>query len=101
MVVIIMENHSKQFFSSLSFQITISLTCIVQRTNGIVRRCLNLGSYNYLGFAENSSAVTKEVQRAVSQNLVSCCSPRSILGKKTKEILIIFLKKFFFVFRFS
>lgn len=43
-------------------------------------KALNLGSYNYLGFAENSGASSHEAIRAVRESGVSTGSPSSELG---------------------
>jgi 7-keto-8-aminopelargonate synthetase-like enzyme len=43
---------------------------------GATRRCLNLGSYNYLGFAASDPYCTPRVIEAVRDWGVSHCSPR-------------------------
>lgn len=48
---------------------------------GVTKRCLNLGSYNYLGFADDWLATCGEnVLRAVDEWPITCGSPRSELG---------------------
>ena len=47
--------------------------------NGEVKRCLNLGSYNYLGFAQNGGA-DDSVYNTLEKFSVSTCSSRSELG---------------------
>jgi serine palmitoyltransferase len=42
---------------------------------------LNLGSYNYLGFAENNGKCAVESIEAVKQYGVANCSPRQELGR--------------------
>jgi serine palmitoyltransferase len=42
--------------------------------------CLNLGSYNYLGFAETSGTVTKEVEESIKQYGAAFASPRMESG---------------------
>jgi len=42
--------------------------------------CLNLGSYNYLGFAENNGPVTDHVKQAIRTCGVACASPRMEAG---------------------
>jgi serine palmitoyltransferase len=50
------------------------------RFTGRVLRILNIGSYNYLGFAENSSPSSKDAIQSVKQYGVGTCSPMSELG---------------------
>jgi len=45
--------------------------------------CLNLGSYNYLGFAENNGPVTEDVKQAIKTSGVACASPRMEAGDMT------------------
>jgi hypothetical protein len=47
--------------------------------NGKVQRCLNLGSYNYLGFAQDGGA-DDFVYDTLQKYSVSTCSPRSEMG---------------------
>ncbi|GIQ84951.1 hypothetical protein KIPB_006543 [Kipferlia bialata] len=44
------------------------------------RRCLNMGSYNYLGFADNSPVCTEQVMQALNRYGVAQCSPSTELG---------------------
>jgi serine palmitoyltransferase len=44
-----------------------------------IKRCLNLGSYNYLGFAVNGGA-TEGVYNTLNDYGVSACSPRTEVG---------------------
>jgi hypothetical protein len=46
------------------------------------KRCLNLGSYNYLGFAAADKYCTPRVQVAVKELGVSACSSRSESGER-------------------
>jgi len=46
------------------------------RFNGKTQRCINLGSYNYLGFAENDTQITRDDINALRQFGTSNCSPR-------------------------
>ncbi|KAG6463061.1 hypothetical protein O3G_MSEX013644, partial [Manduca sexta] len=51
------------------------------RFTGTERRCINLGSYNYLGFAEGAGSVTEApVTAAVRRYGLAMCSPRAELG---------------------
>lgn len=42
------------------------------KISGKTHRCLNLGSYNYLGFAENDTNITEEVINSLQMFGVSC-----------------------------
>ena len=48
---------------------------------GTKRNCLNLGSYNYLGFAENSGPCTEAVKETLHHSGVACCSARGDYGE--------------------
>ena len=48
---------------------------------GTTRRCLNLGSYNYLGFAAADEYCTPRVQRTIKELGVSGCSSRVDAGE--------------------
>lgn len=43
-------------------------------------KALNLGSYNYLGFAENDGKCSKNAIQTINDSYVSSCSPRQELG---------------------
>ncbi|KAL6073136.1 Serine palmitoyltransferase 2 [Balamuthia mandrillaris] len=47
---------------------------------GTTIRSLNLGSYNYLGFAETSGKCLEEVVEATHKYGISCCSAREEVG---------------------
>lgn len=47
---------------------------------GTTRRCLNLGSYNYLGFAAADEYCTPRVQDSLNELGISTCSARSDAG---------------------
>ncbi|EDQ90948.1 uncharacterized protein MONBRDRAFT_20161 [Monosiga brevicollis MX1] len=47
---------------------------------GEVNRYINLGSYNYLGFAENTGVCSRESIEAIHKYGVSCCSARTEFG---------------------
>lgn len=55
-------------------------------------KCLNMGSYNYLGFAENSGVCAKEAKEAISQHGCSVAGSRRELGNskihKELEVLV-------------
>uniref|UniRef100_A0A336LUV0 serine C-palmitoyltransferase n=1 Tax=Culicoides sonorensis TaxID=179676 RepID=A0A336LUV0_CULSO len=42
--------------------------------------CLNLGSYNYLGFAQNSGPCAEDSEKSIINSGISLCSPRRELG---------------------
>ena len=44
------------------------------------RSCINLGSYNYLGFAESDGPCTEQAIQEVEANGLAMCSPRNELG---------------------
>ncbi len=44
-----------------------------------IKRCLNLGSYNYLGFAVNGGA-DERVYNTLGDYGVAACSPRTEVG---------------------
>eukprot|EP01096_Ripella_sp_DP13-Kostka_P009413 TRINITY_DN361_c0_g2_i7.p1 TRINITY_DN361_c0_g2~~TRINITY_DN361_c0_g2_i7.p1 ORF type:complete len:496 (+),score=223.86 TRINITY_DN361_c0_g2_i7:220-1707(+) len=50
------------------------------KPDGTLKRCLNLGSYNYLGFAENDTKITDDVIATVQKYGTSGCSPRIQTG---------------------
>lgn len=54
------------------------------RFTGKTNRILNLASYNYLGFAENSGKCTTEVSESMHNYSTSTCAPRLAFG--TTEI---------------
>ncbi|XP_078592782.1 LOW QUALITY PROTEIN: serine palmitoyltransferase 2-like [Branchiostoma floridae x Branchiostoma japonicum] len=50
------------------------------RLTGKTRRCVNLGSYNYLGFAENKGPCADAAAEALQQYGAGVCSTRQELG---------------------
>lgn len=48
---------------------------------------MNFGSYNYLGFAENSGPCAEKVEKTVKKYGVGVCASRQEMGK-----MLIFLK---------
>lgn len=50
------------------------------RLTGEKKRCLNLASYNYLGFANSEGPQLEEVVKSVHKYGLSCTSPRMIMG---------------------
>jgi len=53
------------------------------RPTGKILHCLNVGSYNYLGFGDPDSPTKSEVFKAVEQYSAASCSPRNVLGTTT------------------
>ena len=51
------------------------------RNTGTTTRCLNLGSYNYLGFAQSSGPCAEASQEATHQYGAGSCSARKDLGE--------------------
>ena len=49
---------------------------------GTKTRALNLASYNYLGFAENSGPCSEAAEQAVRSYGVAGCSPRNEYGER-------------------
>ena len=47
---------------------------------GLEKKCLNLGSYNYLGFAESSGPCAEDAIESIKKYGCSLCSPRQELG---------------------
>lgn len=47
---------------------------------GTTKKCLNMGSYNYLGFAETSGPCVDAAKAAIRQFGGGCCSTRSQFG---------------------
>jgi hypothetical protein len=52
----------------------------VMVTTGKSLKCLNLGSYNYLGFAENTGPCAEQSIEAIRKYGISSCSSRTELG---------------------
>ena len=57
-----------------------SLLCSFHRYPGTVTKVLNLGSYNYLGFAETSGPCIDDVVQRINDDGVAGCSYRKDLG---------------------
>lgn len=66
--------------------------------DGTSKACLNLSSYNYLGFAQSVGKCTDDSVDAVKKYGVSSCGPRNIIGttdlhQETERVLSKFLGK--------
>jgi len=55
------------------------------RYTGTYTKCLNLGSYNYLGFAEASGPCADASVAALNMYGCAMCSPIQELGKSSAE----------------
>ena len=58
-----------------------SLILSLTRYPGTSTRCLNLGSYNYLGFAESTGPCADAAMEATYKYGAGCCSMRRDLGR--------------------
>jgi len=56
--------------------------CRTFQLTGNTRECLNLGSYNYLGFAQNEGPCADAVEATVRKYGVAVYSPRMEVGKR-------------------
>lgn len=75
-----------------------SLCQLDTRLTGLEHRCLNVGSYNYLGYAEVPGGVDPSVSRVVKEWGVSACdvsasSGRSAIVRKLERTVADFLDK--------
>ena len=59
----------------------IKFSCLHRRHPGTKTRALNLASYNYLGFAENSGPCAEAAEQAVRRYGVAGCSARNEYGE--------------------
>ena len=59
---------------------------IIVRFPGTKKRCLNLGSYNYLGFAENSGPCAEAVKDTIRKYGVGNCSSRAKYGMEFNTV---------------
>lgn len=53
---------------------------MLHRFTGTETKCLNLGSYNYLGFAENTGPCAENAIKTIQENGLAMCSSRRELG---------------------
>ncbi len=59
--------------------------CKTFQLTGTTRDCLNLSSYNYLGFAQSEGPCADAVEQTVAKYGITTCSPRAEVGTKKKE----------------
>ena len=78
------HDYNKSFVYVLSWSDVRLSYFAFDRFTGRVRELLNLSSYNYLGFAENSGPCIDEDIVAVRKYGIGTCSPRMEVG--TQEI---------------
>jgi len=62
---------------------------IERRFTGKNLKCLNFGSYNYLGFAENDGPCSVASQKAIGEFGIGTGGPRRELGNKSLILLIV------------
>lgn len=65
--------------SQLPSEITILFTYIFRFT-GTESKCLNLGSYNYLGFSANSNSCADNAIKTIQEHGIAMCSSRREVG---------------------
>lgn len=53
----------------------------MDRLTGKSTKALNMGSYNYLGFAENSGPCTDDSEQAIKEYGLATCSTRHEYGR--------------------
>ena len=56
---------------------------LVYSFTGTFSKCLNMGSYNYLGFAENEGACASAAEKTTYNLGLGVCSSRQELGMET------------------
>ena len=61
---------------------------------GDIVKCVNLGSYNYLGFAENTGPCAEQSIEAIRKYGITSCSSRTELGKISTPIFLIVCQSF-------
>lgn len=72
---------SSQGTNSLSDSVSVSY----RHTGKVVKDVINMGSYNYLGFAENSGACADAALEATQKYGVGVASTRCEIGKGQKK----------------
>ena len=64
----------------------MAVSSIIHRYPGTKTTCLNLGSYNYLGFAENTGPCADAAYQCTLQYGAGTSSPRRELGMNTPTV---------------
>ena len=84
-VIYIMEKTLNNYISYFIFpggrDIKFFFIFVHRRHPGTKTRALNLASYNYLGFAENSGPCAEAAEQAVRRYGVAGCSARNEYGE--------------------
>lgn len=62
------------------------LTLTFIRCPGTTNRVVNMGSYNYLGFAENTGPIHDQILRTINDYGVGVCSTRAEMGLSTNVL---------------
>lgn len=86
-LLLIMGGHSGMFDDSKPTINFIDLVILCSFT-GTFTKCLNMGSYNYLGFAECDGPCAKASQKTAYDLGLGVCSPRQELGSKLIDEII-------------
>ena len=71
-------------------KLMIATCCRALEVTGNTKRCLNLSSYNYLGFAAADEYCTPRVQQVLRQYGGSMCSSRLAAGNATTSRLLMY-----------
>jgi 7-keto-8-aminopelargonate synthetase-like enzyme len=74
--MILIGHLSKKKFDNTKMK----LFCLSYRFSGKKLPAINLGSYNYLGFAENSGPCSEQAIKSIEKYGVTTCSTRHELG---------------------
>lgn len=74
------NSNSVYWFHKWLYQVSYIGYCLFYRYPGTVTKVLNLGSYNYLGFAETSGPCIDDVVKRINDDGVGSCSCRKDLG---------------------
>lgn len=73
--------EDKGFYTNKTVLFFELLFCpLCYRFDGNQTKALNLGSYNYLGFAENEGACAESAEQAVIESGLASCSTRHEYG---------------------
>ncbi|GBB94875.1 hypothetical protein RclHR1_02430016 [Rhizophagus clarus] len=62
--------------------------CKTFQLTGTTRDCLNLSSYNYLGFAQSEGPCADAVEQTVRKYGISTCSPRAEVGTSNLHLQV-------------
>ncbi|RIA87038.1 pyridoxal phosphate-dependent transferase [Glomus cerebriforme] len=62
--------------------------CKTFQLTGTTRDCLNLSSYNYLGFAQSQGPCADAVEQTIRKYGISTCSPRAEIGTSNLHLQV-------------